>query len=191
MAKRKGIRRKRHLMPGERELEMTDLDELWEARGGFLYVRMTKWVRRWMKLLQAPRVPHCGDDVVVFLSGTRNDGKKAFGLCDHFVFKGRKSGIVLLDDPDPREMQRINEVIKRYVPKTYSIRFLKEVWDAYLVQTYLHELGHWQHIKAGKKWSEGREEQEAERFAWNWMEKIFRNEVVSGVMGLQWVFQVV
>jgi len=178
-------------MPGERELEMTDLDELWEARGGFLYVRMTKWVRRWMKLLQAPRVPHCGDDVVVFLSGTRNDGKKAFGLCDHFVFKGRKSGIVLLDDPDPREMQRINEVIKRYVPKTYSIRFLKEVWDAYLVQTYLHELGHWQHIKAGKKWSEGREEQEAERFAWNWMEKIFRNEVVSGVMGLQWVFQVV
>jgi len=191
MARRERKRRRKYLMPGERELELTELDELWDARGGFLYARMTDGVKRWMDLLEAPGVPHCGEDAVVFLSGVRNDGKEAFGMCDSVIHKGRKMGVVLLDDLDPREMKRINGVISRHVPKTYSPRFLKEVWDAYLVQTYLHELGHWQHLKAGRRLSEAREEQEAERFAWKWMEKIFKKkEVIAGVMGLHWVLLV-
>ncbi len=51
---------------------------------------------------------------------------------------------------------------------TCTKRFLKRIWDAYLVHIYLHEVGHVKYIaKNGQFGSENLHEDKAEEFAWH------------------------
>ena len=187
MSGKKTRHRRRDEQPGEKVLYDTPLEELWESRGGFLYVRQTAGVKRWMRVITRPGVPHCGEDVVVFLSGTRSGDETPLGSCRRASHRRRRLGIILLDDPDPRWMKRLDGVIGRHVPKTFTPRRLRRAWDAYLLEVYLHELGHWQHIRAGREPGEQRADQEAERFAWKWMEKLLPREEVLGALALNWI----
>ncbi|MFC1654171.1 ImmA/IrrE family metallo-endopeptidase [Myxococcota bacterium] len=187
MSKKKKTKRKNE-MPGEKILYDTDPEELWEARGEFLYDRMTPGVKKWMGIIEFPEAPKLPSDAVVFLSGVKNDMKFGVGMCTQAPLRGRKLGIVLLDDLDPAFVREINGTMRRHVPRTFTPDLLKKAWDAYLMQTFLHELGHWRYIrKNGHRGSEERHEQAAERFAWRWMERIYSPKVVAGVMGLSWV----
>ncbi len=191
MAKKKKTKRKNE-MPGERILYDTDQEELWEVRGGFLYARMTLGVKKWMGIIEFPEAPKLPSDVVIFLSGVKNDLKFGIGMCTQAPLRRQKLGVILLDDLDPEFVREVNGMMRRHVPKTYTPKLLRNVWDAYLMHTFLHELGHWKNIrKNGNRGSEERHEQAAERFAWRWMERIYAPKIVSGVMGLNWVLDLV
>jgi len=187
MPKKKRTNRKPDL-PGEETLFDTDPEELWDARGGILYDRLTPGVQKWMEIIDSPKAPRLPLDVVVFLSGVKLDLQAGIGMCAQAPLRGRKLGIILLDDLDPATVREVNGIMRRHVPKTFTPALLKKLWDAYLMHTFLHELGHWKFIrKNGNRGSEARHEQAAERFAWRWMERIYYPKIVSGVMGLNWV----
>jgi len=187
MPKKKKAKRKL-VLPGEKVLYDTDPEELWAARGGILYDRLTPGVKKWMGIIECPEAPGLPSDMVVFLSGVKLDLQAGIGMCAQAPLRARKLGVILLDDLDPAFVREVNGMMRRHVPKTFTPDLLKKVWDAYLMHTFLHELGHWKYIrKNGQRGSEERHEQAAERFAWRWMERIYSPKIVASVMGLNWV----
>ncbi len=95
---------------------------------------------------------------------------------------------IFLDDLHPKEIEAVNRPLRVYLHKTCTKRFLKRIWDAYLVHIYLQEVGHARHLARNcQRGSEDSHEDKAEEFAWRWMEKLFDKETVLGALALSWI----
>lgn len=183
-----GTRKREALLPGEKVLDQLDPEEVFGARGGILYVEKTPGVLWWMRLVDGRGTPPMGRDVVTVLSGKRNRDTGGLGVCFMDRMRGEKYAVILLDDPDPDELYSISMTYRHYTPRTHPWKLLRRLWDAYLLHTWLHELGHVRHfLKNGRRGSEANHEDKAEKFAWRWMERIFPPKVISGVLGLMWM----
>lgn len=176
--------------PGERWLAEVDKADLWRWRGGIFYQRLTQGVKKWLSLLGRPGVPRPGPHEVVCLSGRAANAAHCGAFCRTLEGGGEILWVIVLDDLDGRSRARVNRVIGRYVPRTFDRASLSRVWDGYLLQSYLHELGHarFGRSHAGRG-GPARHEQEAERFAWRWMERLCRTEVIARVLALHWIVE--
>ncbi len=115
---------------------------------------------------------------MIILTGHQNRRLDGLGICQEVKGNGKPFYCIFLDDPHPKEIEAVNRPLSHYLRKICTKRFLKQIWDAYLVQVYLHEVGHAKYIvKNGQRGSEDFHEDKAEEFAWRWMEKLFDKEV--------------
>ncbi len=126
-------------------LDKVTADEAFEHRGGILYLKDTHGTRRWIRLLQHNGLPDEGQRQVIVLTGRQNRRLEDLGMCQPSEARGKEFYSIFLDDPHPKEVASVCDDLQRFLKRTFSKRFAKNVWDAFLTQIYLHELGHVRH----------------------------------------------
>jgi len=176
-------------MPDERLLDGLSPKELWEHRGGIYYLRETPGVKRWIRLLRHARLPDLGDEQVTVLTGRTNRHLDDLGLCQPDTYRGRDLYSLVLDDPHPAEEASAGADLRRYLKRAFGASPFKRAFEAFLVQTYLHELGHARYCRSrGWRGPDARHEDAAERYAWQVMERLYDRETVLAALGLFWMF---
>ncbi len=165
-----------------------DKAALWRSRGEIVYERLTPGVKKWLSLLGRPGVPRPGPRAVVCLSGRAANPASGGALCR--ALEGGKDllWVIVLDDLARADLARLNRVIGRHVPRTFDRASLRQAWDAYMLHSYLHELGHARFTRRGRA-GLARHEQEAERFAWRYLERLVPPEIVARVLALHWIIE--
>lgn len=176
-------------MPDEGLLDALSPKELWEHRGGIYYLRETPGVRRWIRLLSDPRLPDLGRSQVTVLTGRTNRRLDDLGLCQPDTHRGAEFYSLVLDDPHPTEEASASTDLRRFLNRTFGAATFKRAFEAFLVQTYLHELGHARYCRThGWRGPDARHEDAAERYAWRSLERHYDRETVLAALGLFWMF---
>lgn len=176
-------------MPDDRQMDALSPKELFQHRGGIYYLRDTPGVKRWIRLLSDARLPDLGAEQVTVLTGRSNRHLDDLGLCQPDTHGEREFYSVVLDDPHPREEASAGEDLRRYLRRSFTATAFKRAFEAFLVQTYLHELGHARYCRAhGWRGPDARHEDAAERYAWREMERLYDRETVLAALGLFWMF---
>lgn len=175
-------------MPDDRLADKIRPRETYPHRGGIYYLRDTPGARLWIRLLRDPRVPDLGDRQVVVLTGQRNRALDDLGMCQPERHRGREYYSIFLDDPHPKELASAEDDLRRFLRGTFSRSFFRQCRDAWLIQIYLHELGHARYCTSHSwRGPSDRHEEAAERYAWHQLEKLYPRDVLLGALSLFWM----
>ncbi len=162
--------------------------ELLEHQGDFLIYGSGKASKSWIDIVERRGMPKLGSEVIV-LTGEANRNLNSLGCCIYGAEGRQRVEVLFLDNPDREAMKDVDLGILRFhLPRLFTREFVRKAWTAYLAKVYLHELGHARYFhKNGSKRSESRQEQEAEKFAWSWMSKLFDKEMVLAAYSMFWM----
>ena len=143
--------------------------------------RETAGTQLWRRLLERKGLPGFGRRQTVVLTGEKKANLLELAYCRRMLWRGESFYAVFLHDPDPEEMASAARRFWTGPEQSAASTTMAEIWDAFFLHVYLHELGHIDFaLRCGWRLAIEGHEEAARDYSRQWLRRLLGQDLVRG-----------